>query len=124
MSAPDKYNVIFYETANGRCPSLDFLDQLPIKVGAKSHKWIEKLNELGPDLPRPYADVVQGKIRELRLMFASNQYRFLYFFMGKTIVMTHGFVKKTDKVPYEELRYACKAFDDFNERFRRGEIEL
>ncbi len=94
----------------------DFLDTLPVKARAKLEKWMEKLELSGPDLPRPHADIVRGKIRELRLVFASNQYRCLYFFAGKTIVMTHGFVKKSDRVPESEIRYAERLMTEYCSR--------
>ena len=73
------YEVIFYTRPSGRCPMDEFLDGLSVKARAKLMKWLEKLETMGPDLPRPYADVVRGKIRELRVVFASNQLRGLYF---------------------------------------------
>jgi len=84
----------------------EFLDGLATKVRAKLMKWLEILEQQGPNLPRPYADTVRGKIRELRLQFGSNQYRCLYFFDGRKIIVTHGFMKKTDKVPENEIVYA------------------
>ena len=107
------YEVIFHETSSGRCPTDDFLDTLQPKIGAKIAKWIEKLEEHGPNLPRPYADIVSGKIRELRIVFGSNHYRLLYFFVGKTIVITHGFVKKTNAVPVNELKTAERYMNEF-----------
>ncbi len=77
------YEVLSYEDSRGDCPADEFLDNLPIKIRAKIEKWIEKLEEEGPNLTKPFADVVRGKIRELRVAFGSNQYRFLYFFFGK-----------------------------------------
>lgn len=74
------YEVLFYEDERGRCPVDEFLDGLTPKVLGKVEKWIVKLEQEGPDLPRPYADVVAGKVRELRVMFGSGHYRFLYFF--------------------------------------------
>lgn len=114
----DTYEVIFYETANGHIPVDDFLDSLQTKVRAKVEKWIEKLEQHGPDLPRPYADIVIGKIRELRIVFGSNQYRMLYFFFGKIIVLTHGFTKKTDKVPPLEIKRAENYMAEFLNRYQ------
>jgi len=37
----------------------------------------------------------------------------LYFFYGKTIVITHGFVKKTDAVPVNEIELAERYMDEF-----------
>lgn len=70
----------------------------PISPGGK---WIERLQGKGPDLPRPYADVLRGKIRELRVSFGNYQCRLLYFIHGKTIVITNGFLKKTQKIPQD-----------------------
>jgi len=101
---PDgSYEVVFYRSPRGECFTEDFLDGLPAKVRGKILRWIEALETHGPSLPRPYADVVRGKIRELRIVFGGNQYRVLYFFAGKQIVITHGFVKKSGSVPVSEL---------------------
>ena len=118
------YEVIFYEGVRGRCPTDEFLDELQLKVRAKVEKWIQKLEDEGPDLPRPFADILRGKIRELRVVFGSNSYRFLYFFFGKKIIITHGFIKKTDKVPEEEIERSEWMMHDFLERYEGGEIEL
>ncbi len=114
------YEVIFYETSSGSCPVDGFLDLLQPKVRAKVEKWIEKLEQHGPNLPRPYADIIIGKIRELRIVFGSNHYRLLYFFFGKIIVLTHGFIKKTDKVPTQEIQRAENYMTDFFNRYQGG----
>ena len=124
MGNRSKYEVLFYKTETGRRPTGDFLSSLPLKVRVKILKWIEKLEEYGPDLPRPYADIVSGKIRELRIVFASAQYRLLYFFYGKYIIITHGFIKKTDEVPDNELEKAQNLMRDFELRLNEGDIKL
>lgn len=118
------YEVIFYEDRKGKCPADEFLDNLQLKVRAKVEKWIEKLEEEGPNLPRPFADIVRDKIRELRIVFGSNHHRFLYFFFGKKIIITHGFLKKTDEIPKKEIEKAERMMQDFLQRCRGGEIEL
>lgn len=119
-----KYEVLFYENDRGVCFTEDFLNTLSIKVKGKIARWIERLQEYGPDFPRPYADIVRGKIRELRIIFSSSQYRFLYFFYGKKIIITHGFIKKNGKVPENELERAERLMIDFQERVKKGEISL
>lgn len=109
------YEVEFYKDSKERCPTIEFLYELETKVTAKVAKWMDKLKEEGPNLPRPYADIVKGKIRELRVGFGSNEYRFLYFFSGKKIIITHGFLKKTDKVPEGEIERAERYMKDFLE---------
>ena len=119
-----EYEVLFYESREGKCPVDGFLGSLPAKVKGKLEKWIEQLELYGPSLPRPFADTLRGKIRELRLRFGPSHYRFLYFFLGKKIIMTHGFVKKSDKVPEEEIVRAIRMMDDFVRRWNQGGIEL
>ena len=113
MTEESEYEVIFHERPSGQCPMDEFLDSLPSKVRAKLMRWIEKLESEGPDLPRPYADIVREKIRELRLQFGNNQYRCLYFFDEKRIVMTHAFMKKTDRVPEREIVGAEKLMEEY-----------
>lgn len=116
---------MFYETSGGDCPAEETLQSLQTKVRGKITKWIEKLEELGPDLPRPYADKVRGKIRELRIIFSSIHYRFLYFFFGdKKIIITHGFTKKTDRIPETEIERAERCRIDFERRYKRRRIKL
>jgi len=119
-----EYEVLFYEAADGECPTQEFLDGLVPKVRGKVAKWLELLGQEGPDLPRPYADVVRGKIRELRVSFGGTHHRFLYFFHGKRIVVTHGFVKKTAAIPEGEIARAERTMADFYHRLDRDEVNL
>lgn len=123
MTQSTEYEIWFYTEAGGNCPVDEFLDALPVKARAKVEKWLELLEEEGPDLPRPYADTLRDKIRELRIKWGHAQCRLLYFFMGKRIVITHGFLKKTDQVPHAEIERAINAMKDFVRRFERGELK-
>ena len=123
MTLDPEYEVLFYERPDGESPTRRFLSALPVKARAKIGKWIELLAIHGPNLPRPYADTVLGKIRELRVQTDGMSYRLLYFFAGKKIVITHGFVKKTDKVPVEELNRAVRFMNDFLDLLQRGETK-
>lgn len=93
------YKVIFYSTLRGNNPTSEFISDLPEKVQGKIIKLIERLEEHGPNLPRPYADLLRDKIRELIINFGNLDIRLLYFFDDKKIVITHGFCKKTRTTP-------------------------
>jgi len=114
------YEVEFYEDQHGKCLTIEFLKKLQKKSRAKSAKWIEKLEKEGPNLPRPYADIVRGKIRELRVGFGSNEYRFLYFFCGRRVIITHGFSKKTGKISESEIEKAERIMQNFSQRNKGG----
>ncbi len=94
----------------------EFLDALDKKVRAKTLKWLTLLGEEGPNLPRPYADVVEGPIRELRISFGHLELRFLYFFHGKKIVVTDGFLKKSRAINPAEVQRALRAYADWLKR--------
>ncbi len=112
-----KYDVLLYEKPNGDCPVQDFLDSLDNKMAAKMYGMIELLEENGPALRMPYSEHLQDGIFELRAKFSSNITRVLYFFyVDKKIILTNGFVKKTQKTPKNELLTALKYKQDFLDR--------
>lgn len=112
-------------TARGECPFRAFLDGAQPKVKAKFINILDLLAFHGPDLKRPYADLLRDDIRELRIRLGTSRYRALYFFiMGKHIIITHGILKNTDRVPPEEINRALRCKRDFEERLRRGEVSL
>ncbi len=115
MESP--YEVVFYQTPRGDSLVDEFLDSLETKIRAKVAKWLTLLEEEGPALPRPYADVVEGPIRELRVSFGRLEMRVLYFFHGRTIVVTHGFLKKTRAIPPVEAQRARRARADWLQRY-------
>ncbi len=92
------YDLVFYTTERGDSPVDDFLDGLDKKSLAKVAAHLSLLEEQGPHLKRPYADVVRGKIRELRIHQSSNQYRILYFFqVHNQVILTHAVYTKTQQ---------------------------
>ncbi|MDP2866377.1 MAG: type II toxin-antitoxin system RelE/ParE family toxin [Elusimicrobiota bacterium] len=79
------YAIEFYETERGDNFVAEFLDGLPEKTRNKTLTWIAMLKKYGPDLKRPYADLLDGPIRELRVQFARDEVRLLYFFADTVI---------------------------------------
>lgn len=58
----------------------------------------------------------------MRCKVGSDISRVMYFFyVGKKIVMTNGFVKKTQKTPKSEINLAKKYRDDYIERMGNHE---
>lgn len=75
---------------------------------AKILAWIGQLEQRGPQLPRPYADLLEDGIHELRVTASGDQIRVLYFFCYREfIVLTHAFLKRTGEVP--ELKSARRS---------------
>lgn len=111
------YRIVFYKKARGDSPFEMFLDGHNDKIRVKFKKLLQILKEHGPNLKRPYADVLRDGVRELRVGFGGNAYRALYFFFVRdTIVITHAFIKKTDAVPSEEIERTLRYRRDYEER--------
>lgn len=101
------FTVQFFEKDDGSCPVEQFLDSLDNKMAAKAYGMIELLEEYGNELRMPYSEQLDDGIFELRVKFGSNITRILYFFfVGKNIILTNGFVKKTQKTPSDEIARA------------------
>jgi phage-related protein len=115
------YNIVFYTAERGDSPLDDFLDGLDKKSRAKVAAYLSLLEEQGPSLKRPYADIVRGKIRELRIHHSSNQYRILYFFQVlDQIVLVNAFSKKTQQLKKKDIDLAEKRMEDWMRRFPAG----
>lgn len=103
------YELVFYETESGRCPALEFLRSLPKAVRAEGGWLLERLQKYGNSLDRPVVGFLEDGINELRWQVDRNEYRLLFFFHGRQIiVVTHGFSKKTRAVPRKEIEMARK----------------
>lgn len=117
------YNLVFYTTERGDSPVDDFLDGLDKKSRAKVAAHLSLLEEQGPNLKRPYADVVRGKIRELRIHQSSNQYRILFFFQARDqIVLAHAFSKKTQQMKEKDIELAERRMEDWIRRLTTGGV--
>lgn len=78
---------------------------------------LELLEEYGPMLGMPLAKHLDDGIFELRTVQGNNITRILYFFVvGKTIVLTNGFIKKTQKTPAKEIERTKRMRLDWRRR--------
>lgn len=108
------FTVVPYQKENGDIPIKDFLNSLDVKMRAKMYGLIGILKEKGNQLREPYSKHLDDGIFELRCKVGSNITRVLYFFYYKgQIVLTNGFVKKTQKTPPEEIELAKKRRSDY-----------
>jgi phage-related protein len=99
--------IIFYKTDLGKCPVEDFLNSLTGKQAQKVI-WVLKLIEEFKMPPAQYLQklVNTDDIWEVRIQLGNNIFRLLGFFEDETsLILTHGFVKKTQKTPSQEKDY-------------------
>ena len=115
-------SLVFYRTEKGQCPVDDFLDALPSRVAQKV-TWVLKLVQELDIVPTQYFKKLTDtdEIWECRMVFGGNTYRILGFFHGSnSVVLTHGFMKKTPKTPAAEIRKAEELKADYIRRHRRA----
>lgn len=111
------FEVEFYETEDGKQPIEDFLSSLEPKMRAKMVSMMELLEEKGTNLRKPYTKHLNDGIFELRCKLASNISRALFFFyIGGKIIITNGFIKKTQKTPPKEIVLAKERRADYLHR--------
>ena len=84
---------------------------------AKMMMIIGVLQDNGNELREPYSKHLSEGIFELRAKVGSDISRVLYFFyIDQHIILTNGFVKKTQKTPQQELEKAKEYQADYLRR--------
>ena len=112
------WEVEYYSTTNGKMPAKEFIENLPLKLRAKVFRDIVLLEEFGIELKEPHSKHLKEGIYELRVRIGKDQSRILYFFFcNQKIIMTNGFIKKTQKTPPGEIERALKYKADHERRF-------
>lgn len=102
-----KFSVEFFEKGDGTCPIEDFIEEQEIKMRAKIFRTLELLEEMGNELREPYSKFLNDGIFEIRVKQGNNITRILYFFyVNNKIILTNGFIKKTQKTPKTEIETA------------------
>jgi phage-related protein len=114
----DRRRIDFYRTEDGKCPTQEFLDALPAKTGQKV-VWVLRLIQELETVPSTYFKKLEATddIWECRVQLGSSTYRLLGFFSeGGVIILTHGFSKKSQKTPRNEIERAESYKKDFMRR--------
>ena len=112
-----EFEIVFYKNDKGEKPVEDFLDSLNDKMRAKMLLSIRIVREKGYQTRMPYSEELEDGIFELRAKVGSDISRVLYFFVvGRKIILTNGFIKKTQKTPKSEIELAKKYRADYFSR--------
>lgn len=114
------FDVIVYTAKDGTVPVNEFLYTVSEKMRAKILKELELLADYGNELREPYTKHIEDGIFELRIKLGTDISRVMYFFyVEKRIILTNGFVKKTQKTPRNEIETAKKYRQDYLSREER-----
>jgi len=125
MSKQKKWNILYCDALMRMCPISDFIETCPSKHQVKILRFLELLEEMGPTLSRPYADILYDGIHELRMTLSGDPVRFLYFFCFKNfIIFYHAFWKNTGRVPEKYIKQTIRYRDDFLSRTQQSHLEM
>lgn len=112
-----KFTVEFYTKTNGEKPAKEFLLSQDIKMKTKLIGLIDIMEEYGNQLREPYSKHLEDGIFEIRGKVGTNITRIMYFFYYEgRIILTNGFVKKTQETPKNQIKLAKQYRKDFLER--------
>ncbi len=114
MQGPTDWATEFYLEDDGTSPVEQFLDRLDLKTRARFQWSMEQLRVRNVQAREPLVRHLEGELWELREESRTNIYRVVYlFFAGRRIVFLHGFQKKTQKTPRQEIEAARRRFHNF-----------
>ena len=95
----------FYVDTQGKSPVVEFLDALPVQERAKVRNVLRLLSEFGVLLQMPHARPVTGHPKLWELW--AGPIRLFYFAqVGRRFMILHGFRKKSNRTPRQEMEAA------------------
>jgi len=98
-------HVRFYRTESGAEPVREWLKDLPA-IERKTIGEDIKTVQFGWPLGMPLVDHIDGDIWEVRTRLSTRIARVLFALEGDTMVLLHGFIKKTQQAPKLEVDLA------------------
>ncbi|MBA3962338.1 MAG: type II toxin-antitoxin system RelE/ParE family toxin [Chthoniobacterales bacterium] len=110
--------ILFYQTDSGDKPVEEFLARLAPPPRAKIVRTLEMLRTM-PNVPGKFWQKMSGsgKLWEVRTEYGGNIYRILAITAkGNRVVLLHGFQKKSQKTPRQDMEIAQQRQKRYFER--------
>lgn len=114
-----KFQVEFYFTETGNIPAKKCLEEAALDIKVKLAALVKYIAEHGKIFDITKFRMVDSK--EKIYEFKPVQYRFFnFFFEGKKIIITNGYLKKSQKVRRRDLEKARDIKKDYTRRVKEG----
>ncbi len=84
-----------------------FIHSLEVATFAKTIRTLELLESYGYRLSMPHSKQIDRGLFELRIR-GIQEVRLLYMFKNQTIIILHGFLKKSMQLPIKEVALALR----------------
>ena len=98
-------NVVFYKTESGKEPVWEWLKDIP-KEDRQAIGEDIKTAQYGWPIGMPLIRKIERGLWEVRSHIGAGIARVFFTVMDKTMILLHGFVKKSQKTPPDELATA------------------
>lgn len=105
MSNEPRLRVVFFRTLTGSEPVREWLKSLPLKDKKVIGEDI-KTAQFGWPLGMPLVRKLEPEIWEVRSHISGGIARVLFTVTGESIILLHGFIKKSVKTPQDDLSLA------------------
>lgn len=104
-------NVVFYKTESGNEPVREWLKDMP-KADRQSIGEDIKTTQYGWTLGMPLIRKIERGLWEVRSNISAGIARVFFTVIDKTMILLHGFVKKSQKTPQSELDTARRRLNN------------
>ncbi|NWF66014.1 MAG: type II toxin-antitoxin system RelE/ParE family toxin [Campylobacterales bacterium] len=113
------YTVEFVELKSGKKPFFEFLKKLRdddvVKIFARIDFFISKKNS-NEQISDKLSKYLKNGIFEIKCELSDKSIRVLYFYIdGAKMVITHGFIKKSNKTDPKEIEKAINLKNQYEE---------
>ena len=115
MSAGDtRLSVCFFRTGSGSEPVRRWLKSLPVSHKKAIGEDIKTV-QFGWPLGMPLVEKLEPHLWEVRTKVPDGIARILFTVDGSIMILLHGFIKKTQKIPIRELNTARSRLKQYQE---------
>jgi phage-related protein len=112
MPSAKRFDAVFFRTKTGNEPVRQWLRELTKEhrraigedVAYVQYKW---------PLGKPRVDHLRGEIWEVRSSLGNQIARTLFAVVGHRMILLHGFIKKTQRTPNDDIELAEKRFKEW-----------
>ena|SRR3990170_8302968 len=112
------YKVIYYISPSGENPVKKFLDSLQMTQKAKVFRIFQAYQLYGLSPIIPHTKKLTGlPLWEIRIKGKDNIRIIYILYTEKSILVLHGFIKKSQKTPQKELKIAIERYKDWRNRY-------
>lgn len=115
----EKWEIIYYETSQGKSPLCDFIQTLDTKTQNKIADILDLLEEFGTLVGPPHSKKLSGTpLWELRILGSDNIRIFYVAVVNRKFLLLHGFQKKKQKTDLKEIKTATGRLSDYQLRLK------